>query len=143
MSNNLKQAFLDGVKNTLLLFITLITSLAFLFCLDFFHLSCETGFTFKNLVAAVLALASLSNIIPDLWYELVGNLFSKMGNFFINKDEDGLLNKVLESKTAIICITICLMFIIASTTYMLSCNPRLLKELIFKTVQASNCSEKK
>ncbi len=126
----LLDAFKQGLKNYSLLLIVLVFSVTYLFCFKYFYSTCVDEFSFKNLAAFVLVLATISHIIPTHWYQNVGNLIKVFGSFFHNEEEKGLFDKVINSKPTLICLTVFLTILVLCITALLMTQPGLVQKIV-------------
>lgn len=117
MNNNLYEALKVSIIGQLILTFALMSSLSFLFCWNIIEAPCSDKFDFKNIVAALISFASLSNLIPYYWYESIGNLFKTISTFISNDEDKGIYDRLVESKPAIISITIIISILIISISF--------------------------
>lgn len=116
--NSLWHAIKTSAINQLFMATAFLVSADYIFCWQIFSKKYSEGMSFQNTVAFVVMLASLSNLIPDFWYESIGNLFKVIAQFLVNKDDDGLLDKFLQSRPAVLgstCVLIVLLLALSTS----------------------------
>lgn len=95
-----------GIVNFVISTSVLMICFGYLFCIGNFSDTCEVGMTAKNVFAFILGLAALANFIPQHWYGSVTQVLVALKELFANSDDDGIFDKVLQNKFALICITL-------------------------------------